>query len=71
MSKSHAKRQRNNFVRGVRAESALRAYTITLGYLQTRDHAAAVKLVEERIAFCRSELRACNQRREATCRTSS
>lgn len=65
MSKSKRKRQTNNFVRGVRAEHALRAYTIALGYVMTRDRDQAVRLLEERIAHCRAELRAVNQRRQS------
>lgn len=57
MTKSHTKRQRNNFVRGVRAETAINAFTRALGYVQTRDRDQAVKLLEERIAFYRAELR--------------
>lgn len=64
MSKSNAKRQRNNFVRGVRGEAALRAYTIALGYVMTRDRDQAIRLLEERIENERKELRAVNERRQ-------
>lgn len=56
MTKSHAKQSRNNFVRGVRAEVSLNCYTRALGYLLTRPHDQAVKLLEERIAHNRQEL---------------
>lgn len=56
MSKSKAKAQRNNFVRGVRAETSLNAYTRALGYVQTRPISQVAKLLEERIAFYRAEL---------------
>lgn len=64
MSKSNAKRQRNNFVRGVRAEAALRAYTIASGFVHTRDRDQAIRLLDERIAHERAELRDVNQRRQ-------
>lgn len=63
MSKSNAKRQRNNFVRGVRAEAALRAYTIAQGYVLTRDRDQAIKLLDGQIASSRAELREVNERR--------
>jgi hypothetical protein len=63
--KSHAKRQRNNFVRSVRAEAALRAYTIALGYVTTRDRDHVRKLLADRIDNERKELDACAAKREA------
>lgn len=62
--KSHAKRARNNFVRGVRAETAINCYTRALGYLLTRDRDQAVKLIQERIAFYRTELGGVSRRRD-------
>lgn len=65
MSKSNRKRKSSNFVRGVRAESALRAYTTAQGYLLTRDRDQANRLLEERIEYCRQELRAVNDKLQA------
>lgn len=70
MSKTNRKRQTNNFVRGVRSEAALRAYTIALGYVTTRDRDQAIRLLDERIAHERSELRDVNQRRQPAKTTS-
>jgi hypothetical protein len=56
MSKSNAKRSRNSFVRGVRAETAINVLTRALGYVQTRSHEQAVTMIQERIAFYREEL---------------
>lgn len=65
MGKSNAKRSRNNFVRGVRAESALRAYTTALGYIETRQPAQAMELIDKQIKFFRKELSECSKKREA------
>lgn len=65
MSKSNRKKQTGNFVRGVREEAALRAYTTALGYVMTRDRDQAIRLLEERIDYCRKELREVNARRVA------
>ena len=65
MTKTKRKRQTNTFVRGVRSEAALRAYTTALGYFMTRPHETAVKLTEERIEFHRYELRNVNEVRQA------
>lgn len=63
MSKTKRKSQTNNFVRGVRAETAIRSYTTALGYFQTRPHEVAVKMTQERIDFARAELVEVNRRR--------
>lgn len=65
MSKSNRKKQTGNFVRGVREEAALQAYTIALGYVMTRDRDQAIRLLEERIDYSRKELREVNARRVA------
>jgi hypothetical protein len=54
--KSKRKRQANNFVRKVRAESELNAYTRALGYVMGRDRDQAIRLLRERIAYSRQEL---------------
>lgn len=64
MPKSKRKKERNNYTRGVRAVAALRAYTVALGYLSTRDRDQAIRLIDERIAHEREELRAVNERRQ-------
>lgn len=65
MTKSKRQRQTNTFVRGVRGEAALRAYTTALSYFMTRPHDVAIKLTEERIAHHREELRTVNELRQA------
>lgn len=63
--KSNAKRQRNNFVRGIRAEVSINCYTRALGFVQTRDREQAVKLLEDRIAAARRELVAVSELRQS------
>ena len=44
------------------SEAILRAYTVALSYVTTRDRADAMALLEERIAFWREEIRREKQR---------
>lgn len=62
--KSRNKQQRNNFVRGIRAESAVNSYTRALGYVQTRDREQAIKMLEERVDFWRKEMQAVAAKRK-------
>lgn len=64
--KSKRKQQRNNFVRGVRAEASINAYTRCLGYVLGRDRDQAVRLIKVMIDQNRKELEAVSAKRETT-----
>lgn len=64
MSKSAAKRNRNGFVRIVRAETAINCWTRALGFVVTRDRDTAVKLMQERVIAARQELQAAVAKRD-------
>lgn len=64
MSKSYAKRQRNGFVRIVRAETSINCWTRALGFVLTRDRDTAIKMLEFQIAQARTELSHAVQKRD-------
>ena len=64
MTKSATKKRTNTFVNGIKSEHALRAYTVALGYVMTRDRDQAIKLLEAAIDQERRNLRKVNTRRQ-------
>ena len=56
MGKSFAKRQRNGFVRMVRAETAINCLSRALGYAMTRDRETAILLIRHDLDHARAEL---------------
>jgi hypothetical protein len=64
MSKTHAKRMRNGFVRVLRAETAINCYTRALGFVLTRDRDQAIKMLEHAVDNSRAELQHALAKRE-------
>lgn len=62
--KSHAKRQRNGWVRMIRAEMEINIWTRARGYVLTRDRDQAVKLLDVQIDRARKELAAAVAKRD-------